>query len=783
MRHPTSGPAIQWAVSEIKFSVVRRVGISACVRRRSWRPLIGRAQQMLLLAWAVPLALGQAADRSAVRGAGATGVATPAEHGNNNLPLLTTVRQIRQLSPEEAARRYPVRLRGVVTYRARGYPFQFLQDETGGTYLSGPNPETDAVQFIGPGSIVEVEGVTTPGRFVPSLTKGDKPWLEWRVLGHGPLPSPRRVAISDLADPRFHSDYLELSGVVHSVRTLHVDDQEVVAIKIGSTTSAVTAQFFDRSALERLPPGLVSAAVTVRGVYGSMFNERRQLIGFRLFVDPDRGIQIDRPGLDDPLAQLPVSPLTAIMQFRGHAGDQPMMRVQGTVTHVVAGGGLYVESDGSALWIEADSDLPVLRPGDKVSAAGFPGLGTWHPILRDAIVRRIGHESLPPAPFISAATALTGSYDGRRVALEATVLDVTQLGRTTNIVLQGDGAVFVAEVVAAADGVQSMEIAAGSLVRVIGICVNRRADGGFVASHQPPAALPHPPRSDFKLLVGVAADVAILRMPSWWTPDRIWMALGVVLAAAAAVLGWNVVLRRRVAAQTEIIRAKTAREAVHEDRTRIARELHDTLEQELTGIAVQLDAVHDQLPVSPPAAAAALNSARGLLRHTRSEARRSVWDLRATLLEDGDLASALRETARHLQGETRIVVEVSGAARRLAAAVESNLLRIATEAMTNAVKHAAAREIAVKLQFEPHGVCLEVADDGCGFDGGKATTLSSGHFGLLGIRERIQRIGGTLEIASGAGRGTRIRACVTKTALTHSEGVPSRSGMRMKPAN
>jgi signal transduction histidine kinase len=88
--------------------------------------------------------------------------------------------------------------------------------------------------------------------------------------------------------------------------------------------------------------------------------------------------------------------------------------------------------------------------------------------------------------------------------------------------------------------------------------------------------------------------------------------------------------------------------------------------------------------------------------------------------------------------------------------VENNLLRIGTEAMTNAVKHAAARSVAVRLVFGTDEILLEVRDDGKGFDASRSTTLAAGHFGWLGIRERAERIGAKLQIESQPGRGTRV---------------------------
>jgi signal transduction histidine kinase len=112
--------------------------------------------------------------------------------------------------------------------------------------------------------------------------------------------------------------------------------------------------------------------------------------------------------------------------------------------------------------------------------------------------------------------------------------------------------------------------------------------------------------------------------------------------------------------------------------------------------------------------------------------------------------------------------------------VENNLLRIGTEAMTNAVKHAQARRIVVRLTFAADEVVLEVADDGRGFDASRSTTLAAGHFGWLGIRERTERIGGVLTVCSAPGAGTqvmvRVRAVLSAGAsgsATGAAGAPA----------
>jgi signal transduction histidine kinase len=187
--------------------------------------------------------------------------------------------------------------------------------------------------------------------------------------------------------------------------------------------------------------------------------------------------------------------------------------------------------------------------------------------------------------------------------------------------------------------------------------------------------------------------------------------------------------------------------------------LHDTLEQELAGISLQLDTASAKLPDAPGTARQLLDLARSLLRHSRVEARRSIMDLRASLLEGGDLAAALQEVAARARDGQPIAVEVvvEGQPRRLPGQIETNLLRIAQEALTNALKHSKPDHVKLWLAFGQDGVELRVADDGAGFDVEQALTLSAGYFGLLGMRERAERIHGSFKVHIAPGQGTIVK--------------------------
>jgi signal transduction histidine kinase len=227
-------------------------------------------------------------------------------------------------------------------------------------------------------------------------------------------------------------------------------------------------------------------------------------------------------------------------------------------------------------------------------------------------------------------------------------------------------------------------------------------------------------------------------------------------AALILVLVGMVVLGRKLREQMAVIRQKLQHGAVLEERNRIARELHDTLEQELVGVTMQLDLAVDCFRQAPPVAFRALDTARKMSRHGMVEARRSVWDLRCDLLEQGDLPSALGQIVRPLDsgGGVGIDLKVGGTPVRFPGKIEMNILRIGQEAVANAIKHAHASQVQIELHYTTEKVVLKVSDDGRGFSPDQAN--SAGHFGMLDMRERAESLDSQLQIVSVPGRGTSI---------------------------
>lgn len=225
-----------------------------------------------------------------------------------------------------------------------------------------------------------------------------------------------------------------------------------------------------------------------------------------------------------------------------------------------------------------------------------------------------------------------------------------------------------------------------------------------------------------------------------------------------------------LAIQLSQLAGRSRRAAMLEERTRLAREIHDTLAQGLTGIIVHLQAATNLHTTDPGDQADHIEAALALARHSLTEARRSVQALRPSELAQTDLTGALRGLVQRLQAQATVAIDYAtgGAPARLTEAVEADLLRIAQEALANALAHAAATQIRVALTFEHGQLRLLIADDGRGFE---PAAGPGGHFGLVGMRERAQRIGAMCSIRSTPGQG----CCVSVTLPLEGRGQEGRT--------
>ena len=197
---------------------------------------------------------------------------------------------------------------------------------------------------------------------------------------------------------------------------------------------------------------------------------------------------------------------------------------------------------------------------------------------------------------------------------------------------------------------------------------------------------------------------------------------------------------------------------VFQERTRMARDIHDTLAQGFTGVIIQLDTSVEALrDEEPEEAAKHIGRARSLARESLTEARRSVHALRPQALEKATFADALRAIITNTTAGTSLHsdFQLKGEPRELQPAVEENLLHIGQEALSNALKHACATRFQTRLSFDSDAVRLELRDNGKGF---VVASGNGGGIGLIGMRERAEQIGATLAVTSKTGKGTKVIA-------------------------
>ncbi len=196
-----------------------------------------------------------------------------------------------------------------------------------------------------------------------------------------------------------------------------------------------------------------------------------------------------------------------------------------------------------------------------------------------------------------------------------------------------------------------------------------------------------------------------------------------------------------------------------EERNRLAREIHDTLAQGLTAIALQLETADALLETGSGRARESVQRALALTRANLEEARRSVLDLRAAPLERRTLRQALGDLLDQYGDEWNLEIEyeVVGGDRPLPVRLEAGLYRMAQEALTNIVRHARASHVCVHFTTMPDQIELVIEDDGQGFD---TEALAKGRFGLVGLNERARLLGGALEVCSVPGEGTELKITV-----------------------
>jgi signal transduction histidine kinase/CheY-like chemotaxis protein len=693
-----------------------------------------------------------------------------------DLPPITRVIDIRHLTMEEASRHQRVHITGVVTYFDPAWAMLFVQDVTGGIYVDvhGHDDLT-----LSTGDLVEVKGAAAPGNFAPEIVR---PVLA--VIGRTEPPAARAVTMAQLLTGHEDSQYVEVNGTVRSIAR-SAENHLLLDLASGTTRFRVQIPMFKGA----LPTHLVDAVVDVRGVSGTMFNQRRQLVGVAHYAPSLDDVTVLKRASVDPFALTP-RPVESLL---GYGQDQGSTRVavQGVVTLRLENA-LYLQDATGGIEVRG-SGLGNVKAGEHIMAAGFAALGSYSPILEDALVRsaRPGAPAEPVA--ITAEQALTGNFDGRLVRMRGTLASRGGSAAGYLLLLQAGPHLFSATWDAAA-GTWPKPPADGSALELTGIC-RIEAD---------PAVTPRVPRA-FNLVMTSSDSVRVVKHAPWWTSTHTWSVVGVLTALIAASFAWVAILRTRVRGQTETLRqAKEAAEAASRAKGEFLANMSHEIRTPMNGILGMTGLALEATSVEEQREYLALVKASG---ESLLQLINDILDL--SKIEAGKLdLESIAFDPRQLVADTMKLIEWRAAQKALAldwhvardvpAGLNGDPMRlrqVLLNLLSNALKFTDSGKIAVRMTVDPSSTAcraeaageggasvilrVTVSDTGVGIAADKhetifdnftqadgSTTRKYGGTGLgLAISARlVTMMGGRIWVESEPGRGSTFQLTVRLTA-------------------
>ncbi len=461
----------------------------------------------------------------------------PAPGKPDHLPTLTQVRQVRDLMPAEAAWKYPVRVRGVVTTLWKDYGSLFVQDETAGIFVAASNLNLDTNWVVG--TEVEIEGVSGPGGYAPIIEAS-----AGRIVGQQPMPAARLVTLYQMAMGQFDAQWVEVRGVVRSVQV----NQRSTDLELSDINGLVEVDVPGGESFTNL----VDSLVRVRGVCGSRANPNRQLTGAYVWSPSTNLLMVVEKGLADPFT-LSAQPIASLFRFTQSRALQHRVKIAGVVTFSQPGRPLFVqdETGGVPVYLAQAAEL---KPGDRVEVAGYLSPGDFGYVFRNANYRVTGHPGIPAPKPVSLVNALNQNLHGVWVQVKARIIDCSRRGNEDVMTLQADNTIFEALRPSREETPVDSFPSPGSLVQLRGVYSILGNESRM------PRAL--------RLYVPSTEPIQVVERPSWWNARHASTAIGILVLVVVAAALWAITLRRRVREQTLVIRERLAQEAALEQRYR-----------------------------------------------------------------------------------------------------------------------------------------------------------------------------------------------------------------------
>lgn len=503
----------------------------------------------------------------------------------------------------------------------------------------------------------------------------------------------------------------------------------------------------------------IGRQVSVTGVANPKDGSKRAYVGrIFQFSDPEALTFLDA-GARDPYDAPDLSSLRAMRP--AEIAIQGRHRVQGLIRASWGHNALLMTPSGETVRLICETDLPP-KPDQFVEVSGFPLSDFFHITLARTCWRTVPSQSMPRvSERVLTLTDINRQKDqtpfrivhhqGRSVHVEGRVRYLPEDDvRSTPLQLEVGADIIPIDLQPLKHRPTGLEKEAR--IAVTGICV---LETDYWQPH-----LPFPRIRGFRLIVNTPDQIRILSRAPWWTPGRFALALSVLLVVLVLILLWNHALRILAERRgRQLLREQFGHVTAQlktEERTRLAVELHDTLAQNLTGVSLELEAACALGRETPPAMQTHLGFAARALKSCRDELRNCLWDLRCQALEESDMNRAILKTLQpHVNGP-ELDISFAVPRSRLSDNTAHALLRMIRELVVNAVRHGGATALQVEGRILDHTLRCTVTDNGSGVDPGTSPGVLQGHFGLQGIRERVEGLSGSVTLESAPGHGTRV---------------------------
>lgn len=658
-------------------------------------------------------------------------------------PLMTIAEARAKLARRENEE--PLRVQGTITFSNQRLGLAYIQDRSGGL---GFDPRTQGDLLAKPGKKVELEGYICRRQGMIMLLK-DRLQFGPPQIRFLPEDPPKVTPLNfdlDLASQmRIDGLMTRVSGVVRSISVPPSADTPML-VEISSPSGYAIARLPWREPQEVLDRWLNSPvtmnAVLVCRAEPPLLPEDADA----LLMVPARSYWNMKPqSLEEVFQRPPVKEASAI-QVTQRANMKQRLHLVGTVTAAKMRSWVCLRTEDGSIEVST-RQMENFIPGQQLAIACWPQNEDGLMMLKDGICRTLGYEK-PPQPVHLEQGFFHPGRQRELVEVTGVLYNHSLPGGPPRLTLSlpsGINCILAWETFLDAREVKPLKD--GSLVQLTGLCH---------ILHKGPESNEG---TTLSILPRSLKDVQVLRGPTWWTRARLTMAIWSLLAMVGIALPGALIFRWQLWRQSRHIREIENRAATEEERLRIAREFHDSLQQQLASAALNMETLKGALQAAPEMLPRLMDDTIAMLRHCQLEARHCIWDLRSEDSVRSNLSNALKDWLKtRLPSDSFPKVELihEGTEPALPDGIPFHLMRIAQEAINNALSHANASHIYIRLKCTHHHLDLVIEDDGDGFEAFELSQPKPGHYGLSGLRERAAKIGARVIFTTHPGEGTRV---------------------------